>query len=358
MTPFGNDPHKIARYRAFWNRDAVSRPLTGFTMIGWFPLDEFAAARAWGTDGYVTPEMVDPEAFLDDHLRMLREGETMDDDLIRGASPALVALPWLPAMLGCPLRLLPQNVLGEERRLSWEDALSVRLDREHPWFRKYMEFAGVLARAADGRFPVSHSPDLGPTDLHAVLRGHGESILDLADEPEKSSQLLWRAGEIFRELTEAIWERLPLFHGGYFDAQYSLWSPGPIVRMQEDATAVYSPGLYRRFVQPVDRMLAAHFASSFIHLHSTSMFLLDAILEIEEIRCFEINNDVGGPPLTAMVRYFRRVQEAGKPLLIRGSFQPDELRMLMDSLEPAGLFLNIMVSGMEEVESLRPIAGL
>lgn len=105
-------------------------------------------------------------------------------------------------------------------------------------------------------------------------------------------------------------------------------------------------------------MLAAHFASSFIHLHSTSMFLLDPILEIEEIRCFEINNDVLGPPLDQMVPYFQRVQQARKPLLIRGSFTPEEIRLLLDSLEPRGLFFNIMVNSLEEVESLRPLVGM
>jgi hypothetical protein len=128
--------------------------------------------------------------------------------------------------------------------------------------------------------------------------------------------------------------------------------------MQEDATAVYSPALYRRFVQPVDRMLAGHFASSFIHLHSTSMFLLDAFLEIQEIQCFEVNNDAIGPPVENMVPYFRRIQDAGKPLLIRGSFSREEMRLVMDSLEPRGLFLNIMVADMQEIESLRPLVGL
>lgn len=356
--PFGNDPAKIARYRAFWNRDEVARPLVGFSFIGWFPLGEFAACAAWGAADYLTPEMVDPEAFLPDHLRMLREGEQVDDDLIRGACPAQVAVPWMHGIVGSRLRILPQNVLGEERRLSWGEVLAVRLDPDNPWFRRYLEFAGTLVRAANGRFPVSHSPESGPSDLHAVLRGHTDSILDLTDEPEKSAELLLRLAGMCRDVTEEIWKRLPLFHGGYFDAQYSLWAPAPIIRMQEDATAVYSPALYRRFVQPVDRMLAGHFASSFIHLHSTSMFLLDAFLEVGEIRCFEVNNDVAGPPVKEMVPYFQRIQAAGKPLLIRGSFTPDEMRLLADSLEPRGLMLNVMVAEMKEIESLRPLVGM
>jgi hypothetical protein len=332
--------------------------LVGFSFVGWFPLGEFAACRAWGSDGYLTPEMIDPEAFLDDHIRLLREGERVDDDLIRGACPGQVAIPWLPGVLGCNLRILPGNVLGEEQCCPWDEIRRLRLDRDNPWFRTYIEFAEALVRISNGNFPVSHSPELGPTDLHAVLRGHTRSVLDLTDCPEESSELLWQTGEIFREFTEEFWKRVPLYRSGYFDAQYSLWSPGPIIRMQEDASAVYSPALYRKFVQPVDRMLASHFANSFIHLHSTSMFLLDAILEIEEIRCLEVNNDVMGPPVAEMARCFQKIQKAGRPLLIRGAFSAEEMRLLMDSLEPDGLFVNIMVDNMKEIETLRPLVGM
>jgi len=355
---FGNDPAKVERYRAFWNRDDVKRPLAGFSFVGWFPFGEFAACKSWSSSEYLTPDMIAPEAFMDDYIRLLREGETVDDDVFRGTCPMQVAVPFLPGMLGCPMRILPDNVLGQELHLPWDEALRIRLDHQNPWFKKYMEFAQALVTMSNGRFPVSHAPDLGPTDLHAVLRGHNESILDLVDEPEKSAELLGRLGGIFREFTEELWKRVPLFHGGYFDAQYSLWSPGPIIRIQEDATAVYSPDLYRKCVQPVDRMLAGYFASSFIHLHSTSMFLLEAFLEIEEIQCYEINNDACGRPVKEMVPYFQMVQKANRPLLIRGAFTQEEVRVLMDSLEPRGLFLNMMVNTMEEVESLRPLVGM
>jgi hypothetical protein len=355
---FGNDKTKIQKYIEFWNRDSAHRPLVGFTFIGWFPLNEFSACRSWNSVQYLSPDMIAPQAFMEDYTRILREGEIMSDDLIRGACPMQVAVPFLPAMLGCPLRVLPENVMGEELLLSWDKALQVRLDHENPWFVKYIEFAQALVAESNGRFPVSHSPEIGPTDLHAVLRGHNQSILDLKEEAEKSAEILWQMGNIFLEITQELWNRVPLFHGGYFDAQYSLWSPGPIIRVQEDATAVYSPRLYRQLVQPVDRMLASQFANSFIHLHSTSMFLLDAFLEIKEIKCFEINNDVCGPPLEKMVPYFQMVQQAERPLLIRGSFTPDEIRLLMDSLETQGLFLNIMVNTMQEVEILRPLLGM
>lgn len=351
--PFGNDPAKIDRYRAFWNRADAGRPLVGFTRVGWFPLGEFSATKRWAGCDYLTSDMVNPADFIADHLRILREGEEIDDDLIRGACPGQAAIPWLPAALGCPLRILPENVMGIEVQRSWEELRGLRLDTGGPWFRKYVAFASLLAETADGRFPVSHSPELGPTDLHAVLRGHTASLMDLIDEPERSAELIWNCGEVFRDFTVELWRHVPLWHGGYFDAQYSLWSPGPIIRMQEDATAVYSPKLFRRYVQAVDRMLAGAFASSFVHLHSTSLFLLDAFLEIGEIQCYEINRDALGPGLDVLIPYFERVQKAGKPLLIRGSFGAEDLRALMGSLESRGLFLNIMISDRRELAPLR-----
>ncbi len=356
--PFGNDPAKIGRYRAFWNRTDASRPLVGFTMRGWFPLEEYAATRAWPVNSYLTPDMVVPETFLDDEARLLAEGEVLDDDIIRGDMPAAAVIPWLSGMLGSRLRILPGNILGEDRSASWEEMDALRLDPENPWFKKYVEFAETLVRHSQGRYPVSHGALVGPCDILGELRGHTQSILDILEAPDLAMRALWKATRIFDEVTKAIWKRLLLWHGGHFDGMYQLWAPGPIIRMQEDASGLYSPSLYRKFLQPLDRYLAGRYANSFIHLHSTSMFILDAFLEIEELKCFEINNDAIGPPLDEMAPYFRMVQKAGRSLLVRGALTPDDARMLMDSLEPRGLYLLVVVKDVREADTLRPILGM
>ena len=357
--PFGNDPAKIEGYRAFWARRSARRPLVGFSIKSWFPLQEYAASAAWQSTAVLTPEMVDPEAFLDDQERLLREGEVIEDDILRGASPSQ-AVPWLDGMLGATLRILPASILGVERALPWEALEDIGLDPADPWFGKYIGFIQALVRRSAGRYPVSHGTLIGPSDIAALLRGHTQSILDLVAAPERTARLLRQCATIFREITEAAWRYIPLYHGGYYDAQYQLWAPGPIIRMQEDASGVFSPRLYRELLQPVDRELAGHFSRAFIHLHSTSMFLLDAFLEVEEIRCFQVNYELisGGPPVAGMIPYWRRIQQAGRPLLIRGSFAPEELRLLVDTLDARGLYLYIMVESLAEVEALRPVLGM
>ncbi len=356
---FGNDRAKVDRYRAFWARATVERPLVGFSIKSWFPLQEFSASAAWQDRRVLTPEMIEPEAFLDDQERLLREGEVIDDDIFRGASPSQ-AVPWLDGMLGATLRILPGTVLGVERTLAWDDLAALRLDPQNPWFTKYIEFIETLVRRSAGRYPVSHGALIGPSDIAALVRGHTQSVLDLVESPDQMRRLLGWCGAVFRQITDEAWRRIPLYHGGYFDAQYQLWSPGPIVRLQEDAAGVFSPRLYREFLQPVDREVASRFSSTFIHLHTNAMFLYDHFLEVEEIRCFQVNYEPlsGGPPVSGMIPAFRKIQAAGRPLLVRGSFTPNELRLLVDSLDPRGLYLYIMVASLAEVERLREVLGV
>jgi len=355
---FGNKLSKIEKYKAFWNREDVERPLVGFTFRGFFPIQEYEVSSRWQPGKMLTPGMVIPEEFMEDEEKLLEEGEIVNDDIIRGDSALAAVVPWLSGMMGSELRILPGNVLGKDLNLSCNELENIHLDHDNPWFKKYIEFTKALVEKSNNRFPVSHGAFRGPSDLLALLRGSTQSIIDLNDQPEKTSNILSKLADIFIEITEVAWKHISLFYDGYFDGMYQLWAPGSIVRIQEDVSGLYSPSLYRRFLQPMDRKIASHFSNSFIHLHSTSMFLLDAFLEIEEIKCFEINNDEAGPPINNMIPYFQMVQNADRPLLIRGFFKPDDIQLIKNSLEPRGLYLLILVQDINEVGTFKSILGI
>jgi hypothetical protein len=66
-----------------------------------------------------------------------------------------------------------------------------------------------------------------------------------------------------------------------------------IVRMQEDASARFSPDLYIKSLQAEDRLFADAFPYQVIHLHSSSLHLLNRFVDIEPLKCIEINKDQG-----------------------------------------------------------------
>ena len=358
MVPFGNDPAKIEGYRRFWNRSDTRRPLVGFTLRGWFPLQEYGTSLGWEVGRELEPQMVPPESFLDDEERLLTEGELFDDDILRGASPASAIIPWLEAALGARLRILPGSVLAIADPIPLESLQTLHFEKENRWFQAYAHFADQLVSRARGQYPVSPSATSGCSDILCTFRGHEQSIFDLMEKPEASERCLANITEQFKRFSLYLWQRLPLFYGGYFDAMYELWAPGPILRMQEDASGLYSPQLYQKMLQKKDSALAESFANAFLHLHSTSMRLLECFLEISALRCFEINLDASGPSVIEMIPFFKKVQNAGKALLVRGSMSPVEADLLRDSLEARGLMLLILVRSISEVEKLRGRLGL
>ena len=95
------------------------------------------------------------------------------------------------------------------------------------------------------------------------------------------------------------------------------------------------------------------FPYSVIHLHSSSLFLLDRILDVEPLKCIQINKDVGGADVPKMLPFLRMVQDRGKRLLIRGKLDHDDLNLLRRELTPKGLYLQIVVEGSAETQGFR-----
>lgn len=339
---FGNDPAKRDSYLRFWRREPAARPLIGFSLKTWFPLDEFSASAAWPENMLLSPADVDPAAFLDDQDAQVAAEADFDDDVFRGGAPAR-SIFWCCGGLDCGMRVLPGNIVAVPQALPWEESLGRRVNPEHPWTAKYLAYVDALVERSAGRYPVGIGSLAGPLDYAVAIRGHEQTVVDMLEEPEIAARFLGEMAEYFLDLAKAAEARIPCFHGGTFDAQYQLWAPGSIVRMQEDAIAVLSPDLYREFVMPIDRRIASAYDYPFMHLHSSSMMVLDHLLELAEIKCFQATYDVGGPSLEEMLPHYRRIQRAGFPLLVCGALTVAESVELAERLDPAGLYLNIML---------------
>jgi len=347
---------KLELYRDFWDLKPVRRPMVGFDVGGWFPFQRYADLRNIEEKGFIEPGMLDAKRCLPDYGAFMERCLEVGDDFIKGVCP-ISAIPWMEGILGCALQRSGESVWAVERMASWEELFGIALSEENPWYKKYIEFVRVLTEGAGGQYPVGLPILRGPGDVMGALRGHTEAIIGLMEDSSESSALADRAADALIRLVKDHHAATVPFHGGHFIEAYALWAPGPLVRMQEDATAVYSPDLYRSLVLEADRKIARAFPYSLIHLHSSSLFLLDEFLSIKEIGVYQINRDVGEMDLVQLIPYLKRIQENGRRIFLRGPLDRDDFALVAKNLSPVGLMVQSVVGTTEEARELSESAG-
>ncbi len=343
---------KLSKYRDFWNRKSVKKPLLGIDVGGWFPFQRFPSLSGIPDGGNISSSMLDPDECLDDYEDFFAQSLLAEDDLIKGVSP-ISAIPWMEAILGADLRRNRDSVWADERMLEWEEISQLTVDKDNLWVTIYLSFVRELSRKSAGRYPVGLPILRGVTDLFGMLRGHTESLMDIMAEPELSRKVCELCADALIRVVGMHHEAAGDFHGGYYIEQFNMWAPGPLIRMQEDSTAVYSPDLYREIVFEYDCKIADAYPYSMMHIHSVSLFLLDSLLEIESLDVFEVNKDICEMDLPQMMPYLKRIQNAGKLLYVRGPLSEDDFRLAAKELSPDGLVLQTVLQKPEEADDVK-----
>ena len=342
---------KLRKYSSFWTNAPAARPLIGFSLGGWFPLQSYPGmAKFLGRRGIAADELY-PEDLLADYDRIVASWEEMEDDVIRAVAP-LPPFPWLEAMLGACVQVGNEAIWALEGGFEYADLDALDLSPDNPWRRKYLEFVSALNDRFRDRCPVGQPILRGISDMIAALRGASQMVFDLCDDPEPFRRLAGRCTDLLVALVEEQQRITGPFAGGYEVEQLALWAPDKIIRMQEDGSAFLSPALYVKHLQGEDERQASSFPYNVIHLHSSSLFLLDVILDIESLKCIQINKDVGGMDVSGMLPFFEKVQDRGKRLMIRGKLDHDDLKLLRSRLSPNGLYLQIVVESLAETKRL------
>jgi hypothetical protein len=342
---------KLTAYREFWSGASRKRPLIGIDAGGWFPFKRFSCLRKIEDGDEIRRDLLSPQDSRQDYEEYLQYTGRIEDDLISGAAP-IPAVPWMEAVLGARLVRNKDGVWAEERGLSWEAIEALKDETDPPWQETYLAFVRELADLSGGRFPVGLPILRGVADLLGMLRGHTTALIDCMEEPDKVRSASELCADSLIRLVSRHHEVAGDFFGGHFIEQYGVWAPGPLVRMQEDESAVYSPRLYEEIILEQDRKIARAFPYSLIHLHTSSLFLLESFLSIREIDVFEINKDICEMGIPEMLPYLKRIQADGRRLFIRGPLTKDDFILIQRHLAPEGLILQTVVDNEAEASDI------
>ncbi len=349
-------------HEAFLRREPVDRPLLGVWVGGYYPADQFPRGHGgWRVGQSLTPEDVRFEAFRDDYEQLYRVHREADDDFFYVGS-AYWGIPWLAAVLGCDIRVGETSCWAEPWFVGPSDLSRLNSDlQDNAWFPCLVEFTQDLLQFADGRFPVCPPLLRGAGDAAAAMCGLQNLVLALIEHEVWAGELLSHCAKVRLEVLQQLQGLIPAWHGTHAAGGYpsKLWTSRTVSYYQDDVASLLNPRLFGEFLLPLARDTKSVADIHFIHLHSSCLYMLDTLLADDTFSVIEVNLDLAGsgPPLPEYLPVLKRVQQAGRPLLLWGEIGSQDWERLENDLQPTGLSIQPIVKSPDEVRRYRWRAG-
>jgi hypothetical protein len=353
---------KIARHRNFWSRGPTDRPLIVYHAGDWGCFSpDFMKGRPHMHNRVITPESIDVAAYDEVYDYIDALNASFECDAIPCAE-AYQAMPWLEAICGCKIMSSDKYVWAEPA-ISEDEPVETLADRpeNRAWIEKYFESIEYLKRRYKDRedYFVSQTILRGSVDVMSALLGGSRVVFEFYDSPGAMKAVFRRNNDICNRFFRRQFDHVTFKDGGNVLGQFYLWAPGPCLRLQEDATAILNPELFGEFAKTGLEQSSALSPYNLVHLHLTALHVLDDVLSIPTVRAVEICIDEGfgnQDPRMYMDAY-KKIQRAGKSLVVHGYMTADDAVFLHENLSPQGLCLNAVVEGPKEAREINRAVG-
>jgi hypothetical protein len=308
---------------------------------------------------HLSPDRVDPTSLIDafDAWNMaqsdvveIAQGQTLAfcgiGDMLPFSQP-FFKIPWLEAMLGCPITMTEGQIWVERYEGDLEKLAGQGINlAQNPWFDLYLAFLRQLETRLGNRHPVTTNTLLrGPSDLVAALMGVQEACIGWIQQPEWMARLMRVCTDVNLAVIEAGYKVLKPFAGGYVSG-FGIWTPSPVVRTQADHSALLSPQMYAAQILPYDTEIVRACPSCIFHIHNNGLHVAPYLVHIPELDVIQVVVDPypTGERKRYEIEMLRMIQQH-KLLLLDINFPSrEEADWFLAQLLPRGLCFNARFS--------------
>jgi len=230
----------------------------------------------------------------------------------------------------------------------------IRFDPTSKWFQHHKGLLERGVQAANGRCHVGMPDLIENIDTLAQMRDPQTLMMDMIERPD------WVVEKVF-EINQAYFEAFDSLHsiirdedGGNAFAAFCIYGEGRTAKVQCDACAMFSPDMFRQFVQPALKEQCDWLDNAMYHLDGTQcMVHLDALLEIDSLKAIEwtpqAGIESGGNP--RWYDLYRRIKAGGKAVQAV-DVRYDEVLPLLDAVGPEGMFVMTWAETEEQAREL------
>jgi hypothetical protein len=232
-------------------------------------------------------------------------------------------------------------------------------DENNPWWKTSENVIRACVERSRGKYIVGCPDLIENMDVLSSLRGAQTLCLDMVERPEWVEQKIAEINEVWFAAYQRIYDLIKLADGSSAFGAFYIWGPGKVAKLQCDASAMFSPRMYKRFVVPALTTQCAWLDHSLYHLDGTqAMVHLDSLLAIEALDAIEwtpqAGIETGGHK--RWHELYRRILAAGKSVQVV-NVELDEVLPLLDAIGSKGVYLLIQFKNEAEAEQALKLAA-
>lgn len=250
----------------------------------------------------------------------------------------------LALMLGCEPGFSRETVWFEpcwQRVAEPETLPPLQFDPANRWWRLTEDTLRTCVELSQGNY-LAGCPDLVENvDILAALRDPQTLLLDMIERPEWVEQRVQEITAAWFAAYQRIYDLVKAPDGSSSFCAFRVWGPGKAAKVQCDASAMFSPAMFARFVTPALTAQCEWLDHSLYHLDGTqALGHLEALLAIEPLDAIEWTPQAGieGGGHPRWWPLYKRILAAGKGVQAVG-VQPDEVLPLLDAIGGRGVYL-------------------
>lgn len=218
--------------------------------------------------------------------------------------------------------------------------------------QKTLEAIRCLAEDSRGDYCVAMPDTGGNADALAHLLGSDVLLEEMLDDPDAVQRGMDKMQIAFEDIVTDVYDIVrDVNDGGSCIGWLNTWAPGRQGQMQCDLSCMISPAMYKEFIVPELQKHCRFLDYPLYHFDGMEQIRhLDYLLSIPELRAIQWTQVAGQPPCTEFMSSLKRIQEAGKSLVI--VVDPSQIRPLMENLSSKGLYMLTTASSKEDADAI------
>ena len=235
---------------------------------------------------------------------------------------------------------------------SLEDPNDLEFDENSFMYKKTLELAKAYAEDSKGDYMVSMPDTSGNIDALSHLMGPEELLPAMIEDPDAVQGALKKIQTVYERIHREVFDIVrDVNEGGSCIDWLSTWAPGFHAQMQSDASVMISNPMFKEFIMPELTAQCEFLEYPLYHFDGIEQIRhLDDLLSIPNLRAIQWTQVEGQPPCTEFFPELRKIQAAGKNLLI--IVRPEQVEEIMENLSSRGLYLVTTAPTKEDADAI------